>query len=139
MAGLDPAIPILVARLCPRNRDRRVKPGDDGGVHRKRRRQNHFPHTSSASSTIIRSLAHCWSSESTLPSSVDAKPHCGDRQSWSSATYLVASSMRRLMSSLASSRPLLEVTRPSTSCALPLGKCRNGSKPPARSESYSRK
>ncbi len=68
---------------------------------------NYFPHTSSANSTIMRSLAHCSSSASTLPSSVEAKPHCGDRQSWSSATYLVASSMRRLMSSFGSSRPLL--------------------------------
>src|SRR5262249_20299228 len=33
------------------------------------------PHTSSASSTIIRSFAHCSSSASTLPSSVEAKPH----------------------------------------------------------------
>ena len=41
----------------------------------------YFPHTSSANSTIMRSLAHCSSSASTLPSSVDAKPHCGDRQS----------------------------------------------------------
>ena len=65
------------------------------------------PQTSSANSTIILSFAHCSSSASTLPSSVEAKPHCGDRQSWSSATYLVASSMRRLMSSLASSLPLL--------------------------------
>jgi hypothetical protein len=30
MAGLDPAIPLKVARLCPHDRDRRVKPGDDG-------------------------------------------------------------------------------------------------------------
>ena len=37
------------------------------------------PHTSSATSTIIRSFAHCSSSASTLPSSVEAKPHCGDR------------------------------------------------------------
>ena len=55
----------------------------------------------------MRSFAHCSSSASTLPSSVEAKPHCGDRQSCSSATYLVASSMRRLMSSLRSSRPRL--------------------------------
>jgi hypothetical protein len=34
MAGLDPAIPLNEARLCHSNRDRRVKPGDDGvGVH----------------------------------------------------------------------------------------------------------
>ena len=39
------------------------------------------PHTSSATSTIIRSFAHCSSSASTLPSSVEAKPHCGDRHS----------------------------------------------------------
>jgi len=38
-------------------------------------------HTSAASSTIIRSFAHCSSSASTLPSSVEANPHCGDRQS----------------------------------------------------------
>jgi hypothetical protein len=30
MAGLDPAIPLKKARLCHSNRDRRVKPGDDG-------------------------------------------------------------------------------------------------------------
>ena len=40
----------------------------------------YLPHTSSASSTTMRSLAHCSSSASTLPSSVEAKPHCGDRQ-----------------------------------------------------------
>ena len=31
--------------------------------------------------TIIRSFAHCSSSARMLPSSVEAKPHCGDRQS----------------------------------------------------------
>ena len=41
----------------------------------------HFPHTSSAISTIMRSFAHCSSSVSTLPSSVEANPHCGDRHS----------------------------------------------------------
>jgi len=87
----------------------------------------------------MRSFAHCSSSDKTLPSSVEAKPHCGDRQSWSRATYRVASSMRRLISSFFSSVPLFEVTRPSTSCFLPLGKNRSGSKPPARSVSYSRK
>src|SRR5580704_234344 len=39
------------------------------------------PHTSLAISTTIRSFAHCSSSASTLPSSVEAKPHCGERQS----------------------------------------------------------
>jgi hypothetical protein len=29
MAGLVPAIPIHLARLCPKKRDRRAKPGDD--------------------------------------------------------------------------------------------------------------
>src|SRR5450759_2237202 len=37
------------------------------------------PQISSARSTIILSLAHCSSSASTLPSSVEAKPHWGDR------------------------------------------------------------
>ena len=41
----------------------------------------YFPHTSSATSTIIFSFAHCSSSARILPSSVEAKPHCGDRQS----------------------------------------------------------
>jgi hypothetical protein len=31
MAGPVPAIPILVTKPCQINRDRRVKPGDDGG------------------------------------------------------------------------------------------------------------
>ncbi len=31
MAGLDPAIPLTKARRVPHYRDRRVKPGDDGG------------------------------------------------------------------------------------------------------------
>jgi hypothetical protein len=30
MAGLDPAIPFMGAPACHINRDRRVKPGDDG-------------------------------------------------------------------------------------------------------------
>src|SRR6266511_1306145 len=97
------------------------------------------PQTSFEISTIMRSFAHCSSSARTLPSSVEAKPHCGERQYWSSDTYLVASSMRRLMSSFFSSVPLLEVTRPSTTTLLPFGTKRKGSKPPARSVSYSRK
>jgi len=51
------------------------------GTEGRRRAGIHLPHTSSANSTIMRSFAHCSSSASTLPSSVDAKPHCGDRQS----------------------------------------------------------
>jgi len=43
----------------------------------------------------MRSFAHCSSSASTLPSSFESKPHCGDNESWSSGAYLVASMMRR--------------------------------------------
>src|SRR5580704_3328116 len=98
----------------------------------------YYPHTSSATSTIIRSFAHSSSSARTLPSSVEAKPHCGDRQSWSMSTNFAACSMRRLISSRLSSRPDLLVTKPSTT-VLSLGRKRSGSKPPARSVSYSMK
>jgi len=40
-----------------------------------------------------------------LPSRVEEKPHCGDRHSWSMPANLLASSIRRLMSSFASSCP----------------------------------
>ncbi len=53
------------------------------------RRDKSRPQTSCDSSTIIFSFAHCSSSASTLPSSVEAKPHCGDSASCSSATNLV--------------------------------------------------
>src|SRR5258708_17174495 len=96
------------------------------------------PHTSLDRSTIIFILPHWASSVSTLPSSVEAKPHCGERQSWSSATYFSASLMRALMSPFFSSVPDFEVTRPSTICLLPFGTKRSGSNPPARSVSYSR-
>src|SRR5262249_32377641 len=79
------------------------------------------PQTSRATSTRSRSFAHCSSSVSTLPSSVEANPHCGESASWSSATYFVASSMRRLRSSLFSGAPSLEDTRPSTTIFLPFG------------------
>src|SRR5258707_12353346 len=94
------------------------------------------PHTSSANSTTILSFAHCSSSARMLPSSVEAKPHCGDRQSWSSEMYFDAWSMRRLSSSLDSSVPDFEVTRPSTT-VLFFGTKRSGSNPPARSEADS--
>src|SRR5215468_11071109 len=97
------------------------------------------PHTSFASSATIPNFAHCSLSARTLPSSVEAKPHWGDNASCSSATYLVASSMRRLMSTLCSSVPTLVVISPSTTILSPRGRNRNGSKPPARSLSYSRK
>ena len=41
----------------------------------------YFPRTSPATSTASFSLAHCFSSVRTLPSSVEAKPHCGDSAS----------------------------------------------------------
>jgi hypothetical protein len=43
--------------------------------------RENYPHTSFAISTIILSFAHCSSSARMLPSSVEAKPHCGDKQS----------------------------------------------------------
>ncbi len=41
----------------------------------------YLPQTSLATSTASLSLAHCSSSVSRLPSSVEAKPHCGDTAS----------------------------------------------------------
>src|SRR4029079_7890839 len=97
-----------------------------------------YPHTSSAVATTSRSLARSCSSLNTLPSTVEEKPHWGERQSCSSGTYLDASSMRRFSSSLSASAPVWVVTGPSTTC-LSSGTNRNGSKPPDRSSSYSRK
>jgi rare lipoprotein A len=56
--------------------DETIKLAGDFGEPRRYR-----PQISSAISTIMPSLAHCSSSASRLPSSVEAKPHCGDRQS----------------------------------------------------------
>src|SRR5262249_24822206 len=131
--AVEPA-PVFAGEIRAQRAHRLADRRDD--VMRSRRGQ---PQTSRAISTIMRSFAHCSCSARILPSSVEAKPHCGDRASWSSATYLVASSMRRLIASLPSSLPLLEVTRPSTTIFLPFGKKRSGSNPPARSVSYSRK
>src|SRR3984885_10288434 len=91
-----------------------------------------------AVSTTRRSLATCSSKVSELPSTVEESPHLPDRQIWSSGTYLAASSIRRLRSSLDSSSGRLVVTSPSTTI-LPGGTNRSGSKPPERSSSYSRK
>src|SRR6202042_2205845 len=96
------------------------------------------PHTSSATATISSSLANCSSIVSRLPSSVEEKPHCGDRHSWSMSTYSDACSILRFSTSASSSSPRLVVTSPSTTC-LPLGTNRSGSKPPERSSSYSMK
>ena len=46
------------------------------------------PQTSSATSTIRRSFAHCSPRVSALPSTVEEKPHCGERQSCSSRRVL---------------------------------------------------
>src|SRR5690348_16294046 len=114
-------------RTCPR------ESGDSIHVRwifaRGNKRRCYFPHTSSANSTIMRSFAHCSSSARTLPSSVEAKPHCGERQSCSSATYFVASSIRFLISARGSRRPDLDVTRPSTTILLLFGRKRSGSNP----------
>ena len=93
------------------------------------RRQS--PQTSAAVSTTSRSLSHCCSSVIALPSTVEEKPHCGDRQSWSTSTYRDASSMRRMSSSLVSSAPRFVVTSPSTT-TLSFGTNRSGSNPPER-------
>ena len=90
---------------------------------------------STISAQLVRTAARAVSA---LPSTVEEKPHCGDRQSWSTSTYCDASSMRRLSSSLVSSSPRLVVTRPSTT-SLPLGTKRSGSKPPERASSHSMK
>jgi peptidoglycan/LPS O-acetylase OafA/YrhL len=109
------------------------------GMIRSRLLRSYLPHTSSAISTASLSFAHCSSLERMLPSSVEAKPHCGDNASCSSGANFAASSSRRLMWSFFSSSPNLEVMTPTTTTLLPLGRKRSGSKPPARSESYSRK
>lgn len=73
-----------------------------------------------------------------FPSSVDAKPHCGLKQSCSSGIYLVASSMRALIAALSSNSGNFELIKPNTTrplCGL-LAKCFNGSNPPERSSSY---
>src|SRR5580692_8087474 len=97
------------------------------------------PHTSRATSTHKRSFAHCCSSVSRLPCSVEANPHCGDSANCSSGRYFAAASIRRFSSSLVSSSPVFEVTSPSTTTLCPRGTKRSGSNPPARSLSYSMK
>src|SRR5215470_1992647 len=140
LGGGDLTLLALPSRLLERRGAQEA--ADVIGAERRfgsRRHGSHLPQTSPASSLIMRSFAHCSSSASTLPSSVEAKPHCGESANCSSGANLAASSMRRLTASFFSSVPLLEVTRPSTTILLPLGRCRSGSKPPARSLSYSRK
>src|SRR4051794_13333608 len=97
------------------------------------------PQSSRATSTMSASFAFCSSIVSALPSTVDEKPHCPLRQSCSSGTYLVASSMRRLSASLLSRSGRLVVTSPSTIFLRPRGTKRSGANPPERASSYSRK
>src|SRR5207249_1234481 len=84
-------------------------------------------HTSRETSTTRSSFFHCSSGVSLLPWCVLEKPHCGDRQRFSIATYFAASSMRRLRWSLVSSCGVFDDTRPSTTF-LPCGTKRSGSK-----------
>ena len=75
------ALGALRARLAQRGRAQQA--ADVVGAERWLGALLHscLPHTSSAISTIMRSFAHCSSSASVLPSSVEAKPHCGDSAS----------------------------------------------------------
>ena len=77
--GGDLALGVTLARLFQRGGPQQA--ADMIGAERRFGSLHRYPHTSSAISTIMRSFAHCSSSERTLPSSVEAKPHCGDRQS----------------------------------------------------------
>src|SRR3954468_15783237 len=76
---------------------------------------------SSAICTTSSSLRHCSSAVRLLPWCVLEKPHCGERQRFSSGTNFAASSLLRLMSSFASSDPVFEDTRPRTTF-FPLGR-----------------
>lgn len=71
-AFCDPTPPITVHIHTPRSH--RCRPG------------TFQPQTSSAVSMMRRSLARCSSWPSTLPSTVEEKPHCGERQSCSIGT-----------------------------------------------------
>src|SRR5260370_21374026 len=99
-------------------------------------RLRRYAHTSRATSTQRPSLAHCSSSANRLPSSVLAKPHCGERQSCSRAANFAASSMRRLSWSLLSNAPVFDVMTPSTTCLF-FGRKPNGSKPPVLARLHS--
>src|SRR5690348_639886 len=98
--------------------DRRVKPGDDTEQEAEAIQLipnsplPHFPQTSSAISTTSRIFAHCCASVSTLPSSVEAKPHCGLSAICSIGMNFAASSSRRFTVSLLSSVPLFDVMTP---------------------------
>src|SRR5262249_48835715 len=133
---------LLLGVPAPRLLQRRgAKQAADvvGAERRHGARRHYLPHTSSAISTTSRIFAHCCSSVRTLPSSVAVKPHCGESAICSTGMNLAASSRRRFTVSLLSSVPLFDVMTPTTTIFLPFGRKRSGSKPPARSLSYSRK
>src|SRR3712207_7496448 len=67
--------------------------------------------------SMRRSLESCWSWVRSLPSTVEEKPHCGERHSCSSGTKRDASSMRRLSVSLSSRSPDRKSTRLNSSHA----------------------
>ena len=71
-----------------------------------------------------------------VPAEPEAKPHCVLSASRSTGTKADASSMRRLTSSADSISPVFVVRRPRTTTASSRTN-RSGSKPPARSVSYS--
>src|SRR5207249_2456097 len=97
-----------------------------------------YPHTFLAVSTMSSSLRFSSSIVIEGPSrlAADWKPHWGPRASWSSGQYFEASSIRLIRSSCFSSLSDFVVIRPSIA-TLPRGTWRRGSKPPARSVSYS--
>src|SRR5688572_13124478 len=70
--------------------------------------------TSSAICTTSSSLRHCSSAVRSLPWCVLEKPHCGDRQRFSSGTNFAASSIFLLIESLDSSAGDFEVIKPNT-------------------------
>src|SRR5262249_12811430 len=105
-------------------------------AERAERRPHALPQTSSATWTTSSSLRRCASHVMSLPSALEPKPHCVERASRSSGTYLLASSMRCLSSSAVSRFDRFVVSRPSTTCWSSRA-WRSGSKPPERSSSYS--
>ena len=96
----------------PSNRAKAVRRWPDGGTRPRRAPSYSPPQTSFAVSTISASFLHCASSVRMLPSSVEANPHCGERQNWSSGANFVASSMRRSMAAFSSSSPRLRGDEP---------------------------
>src|SRR5258706_808314 len=95
-------------------------------------------HTSRASSTTRRSFASCCAKLRPVPFWWLAKPHWGETHKLSSGTYFDALLILLIKKPLSSRAGVFVETNPSTTF-FPLGTKRSGSKPPARSVSYSRK